>query len=268
MPRPSKKTIDFNPLDGVKKKNSVGINQEKHTNSSPSAKSKTMNKKTFANNGENNMHDEIPAETILDGELNAKESNTASGATTDYRNLLANQCVKNWSQWATVAGFIPVEFVDTVAISGVQLKMVHDLCKIYDVPFKKESAIAITGALVGGSITTLASQRIGANLISKIPYVGGILSGITQPVLAYGSTYALGLVFISHFEKEGSLHNFNIEAAKVLFKEQAEKVKVNSSKYYADAKQMTNKQISKMKGFLKSKLSEDDPNVIDMEVTS
>ena len=46
----------------------------------------------------------------------------------DFRRLLADQTVKNWSQWATVAGFIPLPLLDLAAISSVQIKMIYDLC--------------------------------------------------------------------------------------------------------------------------------------------
>ena len=268
MPRPSKKTIEFNPLDQVKNKSSAGARSTKTSQAaSPKPKQNPTVESCIRKSGEDHMSQEIPAEAILDNELNAGDETTKSKATLDYRNLLAKQCVKNWSQWATVAGFIPLEFVDTAAISGVQLKLTYDLCKIYDVPFKKESALAIIGALVGGSITTIASQRLGVSLVNKIPYVGSILSGITQPAMAYGSTYALGLVFISHFEREGTLHNFNLESAKTLFEEQVQKAKTSSSKYYVEAKTMTTQQLSKIKTLLKKKLSTSDSQVIDMEVS-
>lgn len=268
MPRPSKKTIEFNPLDEAKKKSSAGVRSGKTISvSSPKQNRKPTAEFYSRKSGEDNMTQEIPAETILDNELNANDEATKSVNALDYRNLLAKQCVKNWSQWATVAGFIPLELIDTAAISGVQLKLTYDLCKIYDVPFKKESALAVIGALVGGSITTMASQRLGASLVNKIPYVGGILGSVTQPAIAYGSTYALGLVFISHFEKDGTLHNFNLESAKTLFDEQVQKAKVSSSKYYVEAKTITGQQISKLKTALKRKLFPSDSQVIDMEVS-
>jgi hypothetical protein len=65
----------------------------------------------------------------------------------DFRRLLADQTVKNWSQWATVAGFIPVPFFDLAAISGVQIKMIYDLCKVYDIPFEQRQVRAILSGL-------------------------------------------------------------------------------------------------------------------------
>lgn len=268
MPRPSKKTIEFNPLDEAKKKSSAGLKAGKTTSaSSPKQNRKSTSELNSRKSEKDRMIQDIPAETILDNELNASDETTNSKNSLDYRNLLAKQCVKNWSQWATVAGFIPLEFIDAAAISGVQLKLTYDLCKIYDVPFKKESALAIIGALVGGSITTMASQRLGASLVNKIPYVGGILGSVTQPAIAYGSTYALGLVFISHFEKDGTLHNFNLESAKTVFDDQVLKAKKNSSKYYTDVKTITAQQFSKIKTALKRKLYPSDSQVIDMETS-
>jgi hypothetical protein len=73
---------------------------------------------------------------------------TKEATSVDFRNQMAHQTVTNWAQWATVAGFIPVPLLDTAAISGLQLKMIYDLCKIYEVEFKKELVLSIVGALV------------------------------------------------------------------------------------------------------------------------
>lgn len=166
--------------------------------------------------------EKVSAETILDNEINQAISEEAG---IDFRHKLAQQTVKNWSQWATVAGFIPVPVVDTAAISGVQIKMIHDLCNVYGVEFKKELVVSIVGALVGGSVATVFSSSIGSFVARQIPVVGGVLSAVTQPAMSYASTYAVGMTFVKHFEKSGSLIDFNVDDAKGFFKERYEHAK-------------------------------------------
>jgi hypothetical protein len=166
--------------------------------------------------------DKKTAEQVLDEAIDAKP---VSEEVVDYRNQLAHQTVKNWSQWATVAGFIPVPLVDTAAISSLQIKMIYDLCKIYEVEFKKELVITIISSLAGGSVATLFSSSLGVTFARYIPVVGTTISAITQPALSFASTYAIGVTFVNHFENKGSLIDFNIDSTKSFFNEQLDKAK-------------------------------------------
>ena len=147
-----------------------------------------------------------------------------------FRLQLANQTVKNWSQWATVAGFIPVPYVDATAIAALQTKMAYEICKIYDVPFEKEAVKTIIGSLAGGGITTVVGGQLGGQLVKGIPYIGQALSAITQPAAAYAYTYAMGTIFVQHFETNGNLLNLEAAKFKDLYKEQVAKAKAFFSK--------------------------------------
>lgn len=180
---------------------------------------------------------QVEPAVVLENESSANQSEAI-----DYRNKLAKSTIKNAAWWATAAGFIPFALVDTATIAGVQVKMVYDLCEVYHVPFKKESALAIIASLTGGSLTTLTAREVGTLGMRNIPVVGYGLTLATQPALAYASTYALGVIFIKHFEAHGNLIDFDLEKTNQLFKEQYEK-----------AKGLYNSQSAKVKGFFKRK---------------
>lgn len=148
----------------------------------------------------------------------------------DFRRLLADRTVKNWSQWGMVAGFIPVPFLDLAAISGLQVKMVYDLCKVYDVPFEKRRVRAILSGLVGGGVTTVSSAALSSALIKQVPVVGTTLAAITQPAMSYATTHAIGAVFVRHFESKGTLLTMSVEALKASYQEQLVKAKAAFSK--------------------------------------
>jgi len=135
-------------------------------------------------------------------------------------NVDALRTVKSWSQWAVVAGFVPVPVADTIAISGVQIKMIHELCRIYDVTFKKEAAVAVVSGLVGGKLTTSVARVAGGFFLSNMPVVGTLMKYTTQPALSYASTYALGRVFVRHFESSGTMVDLDSEKLATYFKEQ------------------------------------------------
>ena len=141
----------------------------------------------------------------------------------DFRRLYANQAVHHWCRWATVAGFVPIPVVDVLTISAAQAKMVHSLCQIYDKQFEREALSSIISGLLGGSLTGLVSASLAYSFIRNIPLVGSTLSSLTQPAVAYGATYALGAVFIQHFEKDLAMSDLSVKEVEQFFSDQFKK---------------------------------------------
>jgi len=111
------------------------------------------------------------------------------------REQNADSIIKNHMIWSMGAGFIPVPIADFFAVSAIQLDMVRQLCKLYDVNFKETEGKAVITALTG---TGLA--RLGARAVKFIPGVGSVIGGVTMAVLSGAGTFALGEVFKKHFE--------------------------------------------------------------------
>lgn len=137
------------------------------------------------------------------------------------RETRAMKIVKTWSQWSVAAGIVPVPFVDIALVSGIQVKMIYDLCQVYNVPFEKKSAVAVASGLVGGSVSAGVARILGEMALKSIPYVEQVM----QPTLSFATTYSMGYVFVKHFENAGTLMNFDASKMNMYFHEQFEKSK-------------------------------------------
>lgn len=138
----------------------------------------------------------------------------------DGRTPHANSIIKNHMIWSMGAGFIPVPIADFFAVSAIQLDMIRQLSKVYDINFKETEGKAIITSLTGSGLA-----RLGARAIKVIPGVGSILGGVTLAVLSGGSTYALGEVFKKHFETGGTFLDFDPQRLKKFYDEKFEKGK-------------------------------------------
>jgi uncharacterized protein (DUF697 family) len=148
------------------------------------------------------------------------------------RSKHADTIVRNHVIWSMGAGFIPVIVADVLAISALQLDMIRQMCKVYDVDFSETQGKAVVTALTG---STLA--RIGAGSIVKlIPVLGSIAGGAALSVLAGGSTYAIGQVFKRHFESGGTILDFDPARLKKMYQEQFEKGKKKAEQWRKDEK--------------------------------
>ncbi|MBT8191090.1 MAG: DUF697 domain-containing protein [Bacteroidia bacterium] len=138
----------------------------------------------------------------------------------DPRTAHSNSIIKNHMIWSMGAGFIPVPVADFFAVSAIQLDMIRQLSKIYEINFKETEGKAVISALTGSGIA-----RIGARAIKFIPGIGSVLGGVTLAVLSGASTYALGEVFKKHFETGGTFLDFDPSRLKKYYDEKFEKGK-------------------------------------------
>lgn len=133
----------------------------------------------------------------------------------------ADNIIRNHVIWSMGAGLIPVLVADIFAVSALQLDMIRQMCKAYDLDFQETQGKAIVTSLTS---STLA--RVGAGSVIKlIPGIGTLLGGVTASVFAGASTYALGEVFKKHFESGGTILDFDPSRLRKHYKESFEKGK-------------------------------------------
>ena len=65
----------------------------------------------------------------------SKENNQKSDK--DTTQVAAEQIIKNHVAWSMGAGLIPVPFADLLAVTGIQLDMIRQLCHLHDIPFNQ-----------------------------------------------------------------------------------------------------------------------------------
>ena len=111
----------------------------------------------------------------------------------------AGQIIEKHVVAAVAAGFVPVPLLDLAALVGVQLNMLRALGELYDLTLSDQLGQSLIGSLVG-TLAPLAT----VSLVKSIPGIGSLLGGVTAPVLTGASTYAVGRVFVQHFESGGT----------------------------------------------------------------
>jgi uncharacterized protein (DUF697 family) len=145
----------------------------------------------------------------------------SSATSPEHRAEVASKLVDRFALWAGAAGLVPVPVLDAVAVAGIQLQMLRRLSQIFDVPFTENRGKSLLAALAGTAIP--ASSGIGAtSLLKSIPVIGTAIGSLVMPTLSAGATYAIGKVFIQHFQSGGTLLDFNPPDYKEFIKSQKE----------------------------------------------
>lgn len=150
----------------------------------------------------------------------------------------AEAIVNNHIAWATGAGLIPFPLFDLAAIVGVQLKMLKEMSELYGVEFRENRVKSIVASLFTGVGSTSVAVASVGTVAKLVPGIGSILGVVTLPVVAGAFTYAIGKIFIQHFESGGTFLTFDSLDAKSGFQREFEKGKVYVS---GSAKKLGNK---------------------------
>ncbi|TAE67705.1 MAG: DUF697 domain-containing protein [Bacteroidetes bacterium] len=132
----------------------------------------------------------------------------------------SEEIVKSHILWSMGAGSVPLPIIDVIAVTYVQSDMLKQLSRIYGVSYEESAGKNFVSAVASSSLA-----RLGASFIKGIPGIGSWLGGVSMAILSGASTYALGQVFINHFDNGGNLFNFDLDWAKKFYEQNFEKGK-------------------------------------------
>ena len=142
------------------------------------------------------------------------------------------EIIRRNTLWAAGAGaFVVVwPYMDIVAATAAQVKMLKNLSDLYAVKFSEGLALKVVGTLVmatGGALIGDVTMR----LLRFIPGVGTALGALSAPLMASAFAHALGRVYLIHLESGGTLLDFDPQAMQERFQSEFEKSKQQASRW-------------------------------------
>ncbi len=152
---------------------------------------------------------------ILDSEASFEEKLTAAAHA--ERLVRARSLTKNYILASAGIGLVPLPLADLVGVMALQVKLVHGLAKVYDVPFKENLTKSLLASLLSGASSVIGVMGL-SSLAKSIPVLGTLAGGGGVAVTAASVTFATGEVFTRHFESGGTLLDFDPHKMKALFK--------------------------------------------------
>ena len=126
----------------------------------------------------------------------------------------ARQAVKEHAGYCAAAALVPGAFIGSLAVSAMQLKMLADLSKIYEVPFTQSKAKAALAAGSGGLLNLILTSNPATQItrnffMATMPWIAVPMRFLASPLIMAGYSYLLGQAFIRHYENGGDYINFD-----------------------------------------------------------
>jgi len=145
----------------------------------------------------------------------------------------ANRVVKIHSALSGALGVIPLPPLGVAMIVANNLKMLHKLSSIYGVKYYKDVGKEAISSFLVGCGTYSISGRLIWGLSTLAPVAAPVISVVTIPVFGSAATYAIGKLFVQHFESGGTFLTFDPEKVRgyyaELFNEGKELTKMEAS---------------------------------------
>lgn len=146
----------------------------------------------------------------------------------------ADTVIRNHVIWSMGASFlIPIPIADVFAVSALQLDMIRQLSRVYDIDFAESQGKAIITSLTSSTLARAGAR----SLVKLVPGIGTLIGGVTVSIFNGASTYALGEVFKRHFDSGGTILDFDTERLRKLYKEKFEKGKKVAQEWKAEEDQ-------------------------------
>ena len=117
------------------------------------------------------------------------ETQTTEKKELDPRDAAALEVIQTGARWAFGVGIVPIPVLDMIGVTAVQVKMIQDLTKIYEVPYSENSVKNILGAIIGGA-SSLATASVLGSLAKMVPGVGSVAAVFAVPGAAGATTWA------------------------------------------------------------------------------
>jgi uncharacterized protein (DUF697 family) len=158
------------------------------------------------------LYDALPASETVTPPPKPEESLT--------QGQEALEVVRKYSLWSAGAGLVPLPLFDLAAFSVLQLQMLKTLTSLYEIEYSEQRLKIYTGTLLSTIAPFTPTGIVLRSMLKTVPIIGQV-AGVTIVAATGGaSTYALGKVFIQHFELGGTLLDFDPEKMRTYCEEQ------------------------------------------------
>lgn len=143
----------------------------------------------------------------------------------------ANAVVKKYMLGSLGVGIVPYPVVDMTLLVALQLKMLHSLANVYDREFSEE----LGKKVIGTCLSSVVPVSLTVNLVQLFNF-NWLMKGISTSAFSGAFTYAIGKLFIQHFESGNTFLSFDPQQVKEFFASQFEQGKEEVKKNFTGIK--------------------------------
>lgn len=215
----SRKTIGYNPLDSIGEIDHIHSPVEKNkkedkknTSSSLGPLSRALKDTLRFTENENQLTSK-DVEELFDTEI-CISGNPDVASVSEVQSKAAMKIIQKWSVLSAAGCVLPGIVTNGIILTTTHIMMLSELCKIYEIRFEKKKIEVSVASILSGGGASLLGNVAAFSLAKQLTNFGAVISAITEPLVGYSTTFALGYTFAKHFENGGSLETLDVKYAK------------------------------------------------------
>lgn len=168
--------------------------------------------KDFSNISDDATQSSTQEEIILEAEVISKDSIST-------KVDRAMKIVRSNMLWSMGVSLVPFPLIDLVGLVALQARAIKQLSDLYNIPFSEHKVKNSIGALISGLGSVYLGGILSRSFFKSLPFVGHAVSVASMPIATGALSYAVGKVFVQHFESGGTFLNFEPNQVHHYFKQ-------------------------------------------------
>lgn len=134
---------------------------------------------------------------------NPEQPQPTSRLSPSERRNRKNRALKSIYRYVVMSagmGFIPAPLYSQVAVSGVLVAMLTELCQEFDVKISNQKTKAAVASVLGGAHSGWIAYYSTKHIDRFVPGISVVAGIVARPIAAGTITYAIGRLFLHHLE--------------------------------------------------------------------
>ncbi len=123
----------------------------------------------------------------------------------------AGSLISSAARWSVAATLIPVPYLDMAGLAAVQTSLILDISKLYGQQPSKQAVSGAIAVLLGVLVPQNVTGAVVSSGVKMFPGAGTVIGAASMAAFGSAATYAIGKVFVRHFENGGSFSTFSTE---------------------------------------------------------
>lgn len=136
-------------------------------------------------------------------ESNAEEIQSVARLSAEKRRERKNRALKSIHKYVVMStgmGFAPAPLVSKIAVSGILVSMVTELCHEFDAKVSNHIIKTALASILGGAHSGWIAHYSTKRIYTFVPSIGYAANIVARPIAAGAITYAIGRLFLRHLE--------------------------------------------------------------------
>jgi len=138
--------------------------------------------------------------------------------------------LKSYTAYTSGAGIIPFPGADIATVSVLQYRLVSKIAEQYGIEVEKERLKQIIGTLLATVVTASIAYGPVSQFLALTSGLGWVMKSAVSISISGATTYALGNLFIRHFESGGTLLDFDVKEQSKAYKKMVDETLKSENK--------------------------------------